>query len=100
MIHEIVIQHVAPEKRDEDIQVFGDILKKANYAGSHGIKFLASIEDPSRVIMMIEWDSVEAHNQHRGTPTHNPPPALLARSQTPQSDDSHLTLHAIQTQRA
>jgi hypothetical protein len=20
---------------------------------------------------MIEWDSVEAHTQHRGTPTHN-----------------------------
>ena len=42
MIHEIVIQHVAPEKRDEYIQVFGDILKKANYAGSHGIKFFAA----------------------------------------------------------
>ena len=65
MIHEISIQHVAPEKRDEYIEVFGDILKKANYAGAHGIKFFTSIEDPSRVIVMIEWDSVEAHTQHR-----------------------------------
>ena len=71
MIHEIVIQHVAPEKRDEYIHVFGDYLKKANYAGSHGIKFFTSIEDPSRVVLMIEWDSVEAHTGHRGTPTHN-----------------------------
>jgi hypothetical protein len=40
MIYEILTQHVEPEKRDEYIQVFGDILKKANYAGSHGINFL------------------------------------------------------------
>ena len=71
MIHEIFIQHVAPEKRDEYIHVFGDFLKKANYAGSHRIKFLTSIEDPSRVILMIEWDSVEAHTHIRGTPTYN-----------------------------
>jgi quinol monooxygenase YgiN len=71
MIHEIVIQQVQPEKRDEYIKVFGDILQKANYAGSHGIKFFTSIEDPGRVILLIEWDSVEAHTQHRGTPTHS-----------------------------
>ena len=47
MIHEIVIQHVAPEKRDEYIQVFGDILKKANYAGAHGIKFVNFRRDAS-----------------------------------------------------
>jgi quinol monooxygenase YgiN len=70
MIYEILTQHVEPEKRDEYIKVFGDILKKANYAGSHGINFFTSIEDPSRVILMIGWDSVEAHTQHRGTPTH------------------------------
>jgi hypothetical protein len=39
MIYEILTQHVEPEKRDEYIRVFGDILKKANYAGSHGINF-------------------------------------------------------------
>ena len=71
MIHEIVIQQVQPDKRDEYIKVFGEILTKANYPGSHGIRFFTSIEDPSRVILMIEWDSVEAHTQHRGTPTHN-----------------------------
>jgi hypothetical protein len=53
VIQEILIQHVQPEKRDEYIQVFGDILKKDKYAGSHGNKFYTSIEDPSRVIMMI-----------------------------------------------
>jgi hypothetical protein len=53
MIYEILTQHVEPEKRDEYIKVFGEILKKANYAGSHGINFFTSIEDPSRVILMI-----------------------------------------------
>jgi len=95
MIHEIVIQHVAPEKRDEYIEVFGEILKKANYAGAHGIKFFTSIEDPSRVILMIEWDSVEAHTQHRGTPTHNAMREVTARYQTQKSEGAHFNLHPI-----
>ena len=33
MIHEIVIQQVNPDKRDEYIKVFGEILTKANYPG-------------------------------------------------------------------
>jgi heme-degrading monooxygenase HmoA len=95
MIHEIVIQHVVPEKRDEYIQVFGDFLKKANYAGAHGIRFFTSIEDSSRVILMIEWDSVEAHTQHRGTPTHNAMKEMTARYQTQTSDGGHFVLHRI-----
>ena len=95
MIHEIVIQHVTPEKRDEYIQVFGDFLKKANYGGAHGIRFFTSIEDPSRVILMIEWDSVEAHTWHRGTPTHNAMREMTARYQTQKSDGAHFDLHQI-----
>jgi heme-degrading monooxygenase HmoA len=95
MIHEILIQHVAPEKRDEYIEVFGNILKQANYAGAHGIQFFASIEDPSRVILMIEWDSVEAHTQHRGTPTHNAMREATARYQTQKSDGGHFNLHQV-----
>jgi heme-degrading monooxygenase HmoA len=95
MIHEIVIQHVAPEKRDEYIRVFGDYLKKAGYAGAHGIRFFTSIEDPSRVILMIEWDSVEAHTQHRGTPVHNAMREMTARYQTQKSDGGHFHLHSV-----
>ncbi|HZH84102.1 MAG TPA: antibiotic biosynthesis monooxygenase, partial [Phototrophicaceae bacterium] len=71
MIHEIVIQHVQPERRDEYIKAFGEFLRNASYTGSHGIRFFASIEDPGRVILMIDWDTVEAHTQIRGTPTYN-----------------------------
>jgi quinol monooxygenase YgiN len=95
MIHEIVIQHVAPEKRDEFIKAFGEYLKKANYAGSHAVKFFASIEDPSRVVLMIEWDSVAAPTRHRGTPTHNAMREMTARYQTQKSDGGHFLLHDV-----
>jgi quinol monooxygenase YgiN len=95
MIHEIVIQQVAPEKRDEYIKVFGEFLTKANYAGSHGIKFFTSIEDPSRVILVIEWDNVEAHTRHRGTPTHNAMRDMTAKYQTAKSDGAHFVAHVV-----
>jgi quinol monooxygenase YgiN len=95
MIHEILIQHVAPEKRDEYIRVFGDFLKQANYAGAHGIKFFTSIEDLGRVILLIEWDSVEAHTQHRGTPTHNAMREMTSRYQTQKSDGGHFNLQQV-----
>jgi len=95
MIHEIVIQHVQPEKRDEYIKVFGEILTKANYAGSHGIRFFTSIEDPGRVILMIDWDSVEAHTQIRGTPTYNAMSEATSKYQTAKSDGGHFLLHEV-----
>ena len=97
MIQEIVIQHVAAEKRDEYIRVFGEFLTKANYTGSHGIKFLASIEDPGRVILMIEWDNVEAHTQIRGTPTYNAMRELTAKYQTAKSDGGHFIVHDVRS---
>ncbi len=95
MIQEILVQHVQPDKRDEYIKVFGEFLINANYAGSHGIKFFTSIEDPSRVILIIEWDSVEAHTQHRGTPTHNTMRELTGKYQTAKSDGGHFVMHVV-----
>ena len=95
MIHEVIIQHVAPEKRDEYVKVFGEFLRKANYAGSHSIKFLTSIENPSRVILMVEWDSVEAHTQIRGTPTYNAMRELTSKYQTAKSDAGHFIVHDV-----
>jgi len=95
MIQEILVQHVQPEKRDEYVKVFGEFLTTANYAGSHGIKFFASIEDPSKVILLINWDSVEAHTQHRGTPTHNAMRELTGQYQTAKSDGGHFIMHEV-----
>jgi heme-degrading monooxygenase HmoA len=95
MIQEILVQHVQPEKRDEYIRVFGEFLTKANYAGSHGIKFFASVEDPGKVILMIDWDSVEAHTQHRGTSLHNAMRDLTGNYQTAKSEGGHFVMHQI-----
>ena len=95
MIQEILVQHVQPEKRDEYIKVFGEFLTKANYAGAHGIKFFASIEDPSKVMLVIDWDSVEAHTRHRGTPTHNAMRELTGKYQTAKSDGGHFIAHEV-----
>jgi len=95
MIQEIIIQHVAPEKRDEYIKVFGEFLTKANYPGSHGIKFFASIEDPGRVILMIDWDNVESHTRIRGTPTYNAMRELGSKYQTAKSDGGHFSTHVV-----
>jgi heme-degrading monooxygenase HmoA len=95
MIHEIVIQHVQPERRDEYIKAFGEFLRNASYAGSSGIRFFTSIEDPGRVILMIDWDTVEAHTQIRGTPTYNAMRDLTGKYQTAKSDGGHYLLHEV-----
>jgi quinol monooxygenase YgiN len=95
MIQEIIVQHVQPDKRDEYIRVFGEFLAKANYAGSHGIRFFASVEDPGKVILMVDWDSVEAHTRHRGTPTHNAMRELTGKYQTAKSDGGHFVMNNI-----
>jgi heme-degrading monooxygenase HmoA len=95
MIHEIVVQHVQPERRDEYIKAFGEFLKTANYPGSHGIRFFSSIEDPGRVILMIDWDTVEAHTQIRGSPTYNAMRELTGKYQTAKSDGGHFILHEV-----
>ena len=95
MIHEIVVQHVQPERRDEYVKAFGEFLKTANYPGSHGIRFFSSIEDPGRVILMIDWDTVEAHTQIRGTPTYNAMRELTGKYQTAKSDGGHFIRHEV-----
>jgi quinol monooxygenase YgiN len=97
MIHEIVIQQVRPEQRDEYIKALGEFLKTANYPGSHGIRFFASIEDPGRVILMIDWDTVEAHTQIRGTPTYNAMRELTGKYQTAKSAGGHYSLREVKS---
>jgi quinol monooxygenase YgiN len=97
MVYEVIVQHVAPEKREEYVKVFGEFLTQANYAGSHSIKFLTSIEDPGRVILMIGWDTVEAHTRIRGTPTYNAMRELTSKYQTAKSDGGHFICHEVKS---
>jgi quinol monooxygenase YgiN len=95
MIQEIIVQHVQPEKRDQYIKALGEFLAKANYAGSHGIKFFASVEDPGKVILMVDWDSVEAHTSIRGTPMYNAMRELTGKYQIAKSDGGDFVMHGV-----
>jgi hypothetical protein len=44
---------------------------------------------------MIEWDSVEAHTQHRGTPVHNAMREATSKYQTVKSDGAHFVMHVV-----
>ena len=89
MVYEIVVQTVDPARRDEYVETFRRAFREVNFAGFRGGKICTSVEDPSRVVMVIEWDSVEAHAQHRGTPPHNRFREATAPYQTKPSDLQH-----------
>ncbi len=71
MVNEVVLASVEPAKREEYIEAWKRAWHEAAFEGSHGGKILRCVEDPGRVAMIINWDSVEAHQRHRGTERHN-----------------------------
>ena len=44
---------------------------------------------------MIDWDSVEAHTQIRGTPMYNAMRELTGKYQTAKSDGGHFLTHVV-----
>lgn len=74
LIYEVVEQTIDPDRRDEYINVYRQAWKEAAFAGSHGGKIMRAMDDPAKVVVIIAWDSLEAHRQHTrprpGTPAH------------------------------
>ncbi|HEX6513396.1 MAG TPA: antibiotic biosynthesis monooxygenase [Chloroflexota bacterium] len=68
MIYELVHLTVDPAQREEFVRVYRKAWKEGAFEGSHEGKILPCIEDPARLMVIIEWDSVAAHRQHRQTP--------------------------------
>ena len=68
MIYESVHITVDPEQRDEFLRVYHAAWDEASFEGSHKGKIMRCIEDASKVVVLIEWDDVAAHRQHRGSP--------------------------------
>lgn len=71
MIYEIVHITVDPERREEFVKVYSKAWNAGGFEGSHRGKIMLAVEDTSRVDVLIEWDSVAAHRQHRQTPKQN-----------------------------
>ena len=71
MIYEAVYITVDPERREEFVRVYRQAWNEAGFEGSYNGKIMPCIEDASKVVVLIEWDDVAAHRQHRQTPKQN-----------------------------
>jgi quinol monooxygenase YgiN len=89
MIYEIVLQTVDPAQRDAHVEVVKRAWREARFEGAYPAKILRSVEDPSRVVLVIPWDTVEAHTRHRGTPAHNRFREAVGQYQTASSQGGH-----------
>jgi len=71
VIYEAVYITVDPERREEFVRVYRQAWNEAGFEGSYNGKIMPCIEDASKVVVLIEWDDVAAHRQHRQTPKQN-----------------------------
>ena len=53
------------------------------------------VEDPARVVVIIEWDSVEAHTRHRGTPPHTAFRERISAYQTAPTQGAHYEIAVL-----
>jgi heme-degrading monooxygenase HmoA len=95
MIYELVQHTVAPDFRDQYIEIYKAAWKKAAFAGSHEGKVMKAMEDDARVDVLIEWDSLAAHRQHRGTPAQVEFLATVRAHQTAPSKIEHFTFEDL-----
>ena len=70
MIHEVRFQTVEPQRRDAYVKMYKQAIQGCKAAGCRSGKILCSEDDPSRVMVLLEWPSKEHHLNWRGTPTH------------------------------
>ena len=70
MIYEVVVSEVAPDRRDEYLEAYKRAWRESNPPGCRGVRLMACIEDAARVMTLIAWDSVEAHERARLRPEH------------------------------
>lgn len=68
MVLEVALIDVTPGAE----QAFRDGYAQARHhleggVGSRSVRMTQGVETPTRFVLMIEWDSVESHNDFRGT---------------------------------
>jgi quinol monooxygenase YgiN len=91
MVYEIVEMTCDPARREEYVEVIQRAMRAWSPSGYHGGKVYACIEDPARVIVLLEWDSVEAHKRHYGDPARDQFLAALAPYPTVPNVVRHYT---------
>ena len=68
--YEVRFQTVAPEKRDEYVKMYKQAIQQIKLAGCKNGLIMCSENDPSSVLVILEWESKEQHQRWRGTPPH------------------------------
>jgi len=67
---EVRFQSVTPEKRTEYVKMYRQAIQEIKQAGCKNGLILCSEDDPSSVLVILEWESKEHHQRWRGTPPH------------------------------
>lgn len=68
MIYEVRFQTVDAERRDEYVDLYTRAIQEIKRAGARSVQVLCSDDDPSRVVVVVEWESKEQHLRWRETP--------------------------------
>src|SRR5438105_15737245 len=64
MVYEVLLRKMDPAKRDEYVALYKKRWREMSLDGWRSGRIYKCIEDPGRLIIVLEWDSVEAHRQH------------------------------------
>ncbi|HEY3115993.1 MAG TPA: antibiotic biosynthesis monooxygenase family protein [Chloroflexota bacterium] len=96
MVTHVVIQNIDPERRDEYIERYKEEWRLAALPGCHSAKILKAIENPGRVILIFEWDSIEVHRASNRLPAHDRlMNETVYKYQTAPSDYAHFESEEI-----
>jgi heme-degrading monooxygenase HmoA len=70
-VYEVRFQTVPPERRSEYVTMYKRAIQEIKQAGCKSGIILCSEDDPSSVLVLLEWENKEQHQRWRGTPPHS-----------------------------
>lgn len=95
MIYEVRFQTVDPARRSEYVKIYKQAIQEIKQAGCRGGQILCSENDPSSVLVLLEWESKEQHQRWRGTPPHTRFRAAVEGWQAKASQGGYYTAETI-----
>jgi heme-degrading monooxygenase HmoA len=93
--YEVRFQTVEPERRAEYVKIYTQAIQSSKLAGAKGGLVLCSEDDPSSVLVLLEWESKEHHQRWRGTPPHTEFRAAIDGWQTKPSTGGYYIAEII-----
>lgn len=62
MVLEVALIDVTPGSEEAFVAAYRSVLHLVrSTAGCHGVRMTRGVETPSRFVLLVEWDSIEAH---------------------------------------